>query len=72
MITEDRLQKILDFYAFDGALTEVKAFGNGHINDTILLRFDVNGAEKKYVLQKINKYVERGSFDDRTLVVVTM
>lgn len=57
MITEDRLQKILDFYGFEGTLTEAKTFGNGHINDTILLRYDVDGSEKKYVLQKINKFV---------------
>jgi len=55
--TDPKIQKILDFYSFKGELKEAKAFGNGHINDTILLTYDINGIDKKYVLQKINKYV---------------
>lgn len=52
-MTEEKLKKILDYYGIEGTLNSSGAFGNGHINDTILLEI----GDKKYVLQKINKYV---------------
>ncbi|MDO5332344.1 MAG: aminoglycoside phosphotransferase family protein, partial [Bacillota bacterium] len=51
---DENIKKIIDFYGFEGELLECKAFGNGHINDTILLDY---GTGKQFVLQKINKFV---------------
>lgn len=40
---------------FVGALVAKKPFGNGHINDTFKLTFDLgNGETKPYILQRIN------------------
>ncbi len=40
---------------FAGTLIEKKPFGNGHINDTFKLTFDLgNGETKPYILQKVN------------------
>jgi len=57
MLSEDRLNKISAAYGIAGELVGAEDFGNGHINDTILLRYSIGGTEKKLVLQKINKYV---------------
>ena len=57
MLSKDRLDKILDFYGIKENFVGGEDFGSGHINDTILLRYDINGEEKRLVLQKINKYV---------------
>ena len=45
-MTEEKLKKILDYYGIEGTLNSSGAFGNGHINDTILLEI----GDKKYVL----------------------
>jgi len=42
-------------FASEGAALELKAFGNGHINRTYLVT--VEGAEERYILQRINQYV---------------
>ena len=55
--SESNICKVIDAYAFPGELLSREAFGNGHINDTICLTYNVDGKIKKYVLQKINKYV---------------
>ena len=39
---------------FEGTLVEKTPFGNGHINDTYKLAFDVNGKTNTYILQRIN------------------
>lgn len=54
---DEKLKKIIRFYDFPGEVLSVSPLGNGHINDTLLLRFLNGGEEQKYVLQKINKYV---------------
>ncbi len=42
--------------AFDfwGTLIDFRPFGNGHINDTYLVRFRFEGKVRKYILQRIN------------------
>lgn len=57
MIDRERLSCILTFYGFGGELTEAVEFGSGHINCTIRLTFSENGEEKRYVLQRLNRYV---------------
>ena len=54
---EKNYDKLTEKFGIPGTLTKAAPFGNGHINDTILLTSFEGGAEKKYVLQKINKYV---------------
>ena len=51
---EGNIESIVKQYDFDGELIEHKAFGSGHINDTIKLVYIKNGIEKSYVLQRIN------------------
>lgn len=41
-------------FKFEGNLTEVSGYGNGHINDTYLLVFNDNDQENRYILQRIN------------------
>lgn len=48
------LQKVINAFAFEGNVVEIKPFGGGHINDTVLLTTD-KGAQ--YILQKINTFV---------------
>lgn len=55
--TEMNYEKITKKFDIPGKLKKAAPFGNGHINDTIQLVFEADGSEKKYVLQKINKYV---------------
>ena len=56
-MSEINYEKLAYRFAIPGELKKAAPFGNGHINDTVLLVFEADGCEKKYVLQKINKYV---------------
>jgi hypothetical protein len=51
------LEKIISNFEIRGDFVDSKSFGNGHINDTFLILFNKDGAEVKYILRKINKYV---------------
>ena len=44
-------------FMIEGEIVSSTPYGNGHINDTHLVTTKVNGGEKKYVLQRINKNV---------------
>jgi Ser/Thr protein kinase RdoA (MazF antagonist) len=44
-------------FMIEGEIISIVPYGNGHINDTNLVTTRVNGGEKKYVLQRINKNV---------------
>ena len=44
-------------FDFRGTLIDFHAFGNGHINDTFMVRFRYNGEFIKYILQRVNKNV---------------
>lgn len=50
----DNLKSILEYYGLEGEFAGAVSFGNGHINDTLCLKYYVNEVENKYVLQKIN------------------
>ena len=56
-MSETKYGNLIDRFDISGEFASAAPFGNGHINDTILLTFKEDGSEKKYVLQKINKYV---------------
>ena len=44
-------------FCFAGSLVDFRPFGNGHINDTYLVRFRDGGKTRKYILQRINSGV---------------
>jgi hypothetical protein len=48
---------ISDKFLIEGQIVGAIPYGNGHINDTYLVTTRVNGGEKKYILQRINKNV---------------
>ena len=53
------VNKILSNYDIKGKLVQNELFGEGHINETVLLVFDDNGKEVKYILQRINEKIFR-------------
>ncbi|CAM3581296.1 phosphotransferase enzyme family protein [Erysipelothrix urinaevulpis] len=46
----DNINEIVEAFNFEGEILEIKAYGNGHINDTFRLTCPSN----KYILQRIN------------------
>lgn len=44
-------------FRLEGSPREITPYGNGHINDTFLLLCDDGGAEKKYILQRMNRSI---------------
>ena len=60
MSREDYCSKINEaLISFDtkGAISSCAPHGNGHINDTFLVKTDYEGGEKKYILQRINHLI---------------
>lgn len=56
--TPDNTKEIIETFQFEGALTEMKPFGDGHINNTFRLTFDIGeGNTKRYLLQQMNEDV---------------
>ncbi len=53
-MTKERLMEILGEYDLKGSIVSADGFGDGHINDTFLIRSDLDGLEYKYILQRIN------------------
>ncbi len=51
------IEEIKANYAFKGDYCDFSTLNQGHINNTYLLRFDFDGAEKAYILQQINTAV---------------
>ncbi|MEG0013765.1 MAG: aminoglycoside phosphotransferase family protein [Cellulosilyticaceae bacterium] len=56
-INFDELKNIAQQFNFDGDITSVDPWGNGHINDTFVIKIITNNMPGKYILQKINKNV---------------
>lgn len=50
---------IINQYSYPGEILSVKAYGNGHINDTYIIKYnnEKQGTREKRILQKINVYV---------------
>ena len=63
----NRLFTIAQQFAAPGAVTDVRAFGSGNINDTFLVNV-VGGDEPSFVLQRINTHV----FQQPALVMQNM
>ena len=50
-----RIEEAIAQFATTGVLTEQKPYGNGHINDTFLLVYQLpEGIKKQYILQRMN------------------
>ena len=45
------------FFDFRGSIIDFRPFGNGHINDTYLVRFRYGGKTVKYIMPRINNGV---------------
>ena len=54
---DSKLINILNQYGFDGEIKEIKPITVGHINDTFVVEYDVEGKTEKYLLQWINHNV---------------
>ena len=53
----NKLCNILNQYGFNGTVEEIKPITVGHINDTFVVEYDVEGKKEKYLLQWINHNV---------------
>lgn len=49
-----RLEDAKEHFSIEGEIIECRPYGNGHINDTYMLRAGQKGAEQRYILQRIN------------------
>ncbi len=53
-----KIEEAIKAIDFQGEYVEHKRYGNGHINDTFLIRFrQSNGAMVKYILQRMNHQI---------------
>lgn len=52
--TAYNFEDVISHFTFPGTLKEHCPYGNGHINDTFLLVFSENGADRRYILQRMN------------------
>lgn len=50
--TQEELSSIVHAFAFPGTITDWTPHGNGHINDTFLVRSTENGVLRKSILQR--------------------
>ncbi len=50
-------ERVCAKFKIEGEICSSEPYGNGHINDTYKVITKVNGGEKKYILQRINKNV---------------
>lgn len=55
--TRERLEAVAGNFQYEGKVTEISSYGNGHINDTFLLQIETEAGSKKVILQQINRYV---------------
>ncbi|MDR2889083.1 MAG: mucin desulfatase, partial [Lachnospiraceae bacterium] len=52
------LKKKMEQFCLPGLITEIKTFGNGHINDTYLCTMEVDGAiNSRIIFQRMNSEV---------------
>lgn len=50
-----RIEEAIAQFAIEGKLTEQRPYGNGHINDTFLLVYEMpQGGTRQYILQRMN------------------
>lgn len=51
------IESVASNFTPDGRLIKSKPFGSGHINDTFSLKYQTDGGEKRYILQRINRQI---------------
>ena len=56
-LSHEELRKIAAEFQFNGEMISVEPWGNGHINDTLLIHIEEVSGPQKYILQKINKNI---------------
>lgn len=57
-ITKERLEAVSGQFQYDGRVTGIRPYGNGHINHTFLLELQTEaGTNRQMILQQINRYV---------------
>jgi len=54
---ENKVLELKEKFNIAGDFVGYEIFKSGHINTTVMARFEVDGKIKEYVFQKINKYV---------------
>ncbi len=54
---EQRIQRVIDSFNVEGDILSAERYGSGHINMTYKVVLSNNGAEREYILQRINKNV---------------
>jgi hypothetical protein len=50
-------QEIVNQFQFEGDFKSANPYGVGHINDTYIAEFTINGSKQRYILQRINHKV---------------
>ncbi|MBQ8980101.1 MAG: aminoglycoside phosphotransferase family protein [Eubacterium sp.] len=50
----ENIKTVLGKFDFKGDLVSCKEFGSGHINKTYIAKYDENGTEQCYVVQRVN------------------
>lgn len=56
-MSEEQIRNIMQHYSIEGELTDSVPYGNGHINDTYRLSYELAGEKKRYILQRMNKSI---------------
>ena len=57
------ISNLKEKFNIDGNLLDYEIMKSGHINTTLIVRFEIDGKIKEYVFQKINKYVFKNPED---------
>jgi Phosphotransferase enzyme family len=58
MVAEmESVELIMKNFIIPGKFVDARPYGSGHINDTLLIRYEQSGEEVKYILRKINDFV---------------
>ena len=52
-----RIKQILDNFNIEGEFIDAKAYGSGHINDTLMVSYKQSDGQINYILRKINDFV---------------
>lgn len=56
-IADDALAEVSGAFQLPGCFLSGAPYGNGHINDTFVVRFDQAGTPVRYILQRINRRI---------------
>ncbi len=57
MAIEQMIREVAEGFCLPKELLEIAPYGSGHINDTFRLTYEVDGKQKRYILQRMNKNI---------------